>query len=102
MFESGEFKTRMATAEDAALIGEQRHRMFVDSGPRRQWLTWTAVRPTPRASCLAELAAWRAWRRATESAPPEMATQRRSPGLMWVRSKARVGETDIAMRIQFD
>jgi GNAT superfamily N-acetyltransferase len=29
-------------------------------------------------------------RRATESAPPEMATQIRSPGRMWERSKARV------------
>jgi GNAT superfamily N-acetyltransferase len=27
-----EFVTRMATAEDAVLIGEHRHRMFVDSG----------------------------------------------------------------------
>ena len=37
------------------------------------------------------LAAWRVRRRATESAPPEMATQRRSPGWICVRSKGRVG-----------
>jgi len=35
-------------------------------------------------------AAWRVRRRATESAPPEMAAQRRSPGWIWVRSKGRV------------
>ena len=35
-----------------------------------------------------------------ESAPPEMATQMRSPGLICVRSKGSVGETDISMRIQ--
>ncbi|CAN5452136.1 GNAT family N-acetyltransferase [soil metagenome] len=32
MAEANEFVTRSATVSDAALIGEQRHRMFVDSG----------------------------------------------------------------------
>ena len=32
MAATDEFVTRMATVEDAALIGEHRHRMFVDSG----------------------------------------------------------------------
>ncbi len=59
-------------------------------GGRMPWSTWAALRPTPRDSRGVELAAWRVSRRATESAPPEMATQMRSPGLMWVRSKARV------------
>ena len=51
---------------------------------------WTAERPTPRESRFAEFAAWRVRRRATESAPPEMATQMRSPGLMLERSKGSV------------
>ena len=50
------------------------------SSPRRPWWTWTAERPMPRALRGRVLAAWRARRRATESAPPEMATQTRSPG----------------------
>ena len=60
------------------------------SAGRMPWSTWAALRPTPRDSRLAVLAVWRVRRRATESAPPEMATQMRSPGWMWVRSKARV------------
>src|SRR6266852_5763606 len=67
----------------------------LDSSPRRLWLMWTALRPTPRDSRGVELAAWIVRRRATESAPPETATQMRSPGLMLERSKSRVGETDI-------
>src|SRR3984957_18015508 len=61
------------------------------SEPRRPWLTWTALRPTPRESRDVELAAWRARRRATESAPPETAAQRRSPGLISLRLKVRGG-----------
>ena len=60
------------------------------SAGRMPWSTWAAERPTPRESRWRELAAWRVRRRATESAPPEMAAQMRSPGWMWVRSKARV------------
>ena len=56
---------------------------------------WVALRPTPRDSRGVELAACSVRRRATESAPPETATQMRSPGLMLVRSKGRAGETDI-------
>jgi len=52
---------------------------------------WTAERPTPSASREVVLAAWRVSRRATESAPPEMATQRRSPGWMCSREKGSVG-----------
>ena len=52
---------------------------------------WTALRPAPRDSRGVELAAWMVRRSATESAPPEMATQIRSPGLMFARSKARAG-----------
>src|SRR5258705_8672478 len=72
----------------------------LDSSPRRLWLMWAALRPTPRDSRGVELAAWRVRRRATESAPPDMATQMRSPGLMLERSKGSLGETDIWMRIQ--
>ena len=61
------------------------------SAGRMPWSTWAALRPTPRALCFAVLAVWRVRSRATESAPPEMATQMRSPGWMCVRSKARVG-----------
>jgi len=43
----------------------------------------------PRDSRGVVLAAWRVRRRATESAPPDRATQRRSPGWSWVRSKRR-------------
>ena len=43
----------------------------------------------PRDSCGVVLAAWRVRRRATESAPPERATQRRSPGWTLERSKGR-------------
>ncbi len=59
-------------------------------GSRMPWWTWTAERPTPRASRAVVLAAWRARRRATESAPPETATQRRSPGWMCSRLKGRL------------
>src|SRR5580704_14472340 len=58
-----------------------------------------AVRPMPRESRVAELAAWRVRRRATESAPPEMATEMRSPGLMLERSKARVGWAGIGLHL---
>src|ERR1700678_811966 len=52
---------------------------------------WAALGPTPRDSRGVEVAAWRVRRRATESAPPEMATQMRSPGLMLERSKGSAG-----------
>jgi hypothetical protein len=61
---------------------------------------WTALRPTPRESRGVVLAAWRVRRSATESAPPEMATQIRSPGLMLERSKARVGEAGMGDEIE--
>jgi hypothetical protein len=48
---------------------------------------WTALRPTPSDSRGVALDAWRVSRRATESAPPERATQMRSPGLRLERSK---------------
>src|SRR5271154_3201647 len=54
---------------------------------------WTALRPTPRDSRGGVLAAWRGRRRATESAPPEMAMQRRSPGRICSREK---GSADIS------
>ena len=57
------------------------------SAGRMPWSTWAALRPTPRELRGVVLAASRVRRRATESAPPEMAMQMRSPGRMWVRSK---------------
>jgi len=44
----------------------------------------------PRDSRAVLFAAWRVRRSATESAPPEMATQTRSPGWMLERSKGRL------------
>jgi len=53
----------------------------------------------PRDSRAVLLAAWRVRRRATESAPPEMATQMRSPGWICVREKERLATADISLML---